>query len=100
MLTPCCARILLDVGLPAHVIDAGLLRAASASVHRPAGGPLADGPGWLPWASVAVALAGAGYGLFRNRLPAFVVRPVRISQSAPTRVLEIPHSGLMGDYAA
>ncbi|WP_354457265.1 hypothetical protein [Methylobacterium radiotolerans] len=29
-----------------------------------------------------------------------MVRPVSASQSAPTRALEVLHSGLIGDYAA
>ncbi|MGH1572705.1 complex I subunit 5 family protein [Methylobacterium sp. P31] len=100
MLAPCCVLLALDVGLPASPIEHALPRAVAAFMHRPAGGALAEGPGWLPWASVAAALAGAGYGLFRKRLPAFVVRPVSATQSAPTRALEILHSGLIGDYAA
>ncbi|GJD46275.1 hypothetical protein AFCDBAGC_4155 [Methylobacterium cerastii] len=69
-------------------------------MHRPTMAALAEGPSWLPWASVALALAGAGYGLFRTRLPKLVVRPLRATQSAPTRTLELLHSGLIGDYAA
>ncbi|WP_342105834.1 complex I subunit 5 family protein [Methylobacterium sp. SI9] len=100
MLAPCCALLAVDLALPAGPIAHALPRAVSAFMHRPEGGMLAEGPGWLPWFSVAAALAGAGYGLFRKRLPAFVVRPVRATQSAPTRALEILHSGLIGDYAA
>ena len=100
MLAPCCVLLALDVALPADLIAHALPRAVSAFMHRPEAGTLAEGPGWLPWASVAAALAGAGYGLFRNQLPAFVVQPVRATQSAPTRALEILHSGLIGDYAA
>lgn len=100
MLAPCCALLAVDIVLPPDLIAHALPRAVSAFMHRPATGPLGEGPGWLPWASVAAALAGAGYGLFRNRLPALVVRPVRVTQSAPTRALEILHSGLIGDYAA
>ncbi|MBE7201449.1 MAG: NADH-quinone oxidoreductase subunit E, partial [Parafilimonas terrae] len=99
MLAPCCALLALDAGLPANLIEHALPRAAAAFMHRSPGGSLAEGPGWLPWASVTIALAGAGYGLFRQRLPAFVVRPVSATQSAPTRALEILHSGLIGDYA-
>ncbi|MBE7245331.1 MAG: NADH-quinone oxidoreductase subunit E [Actinomycetospora chiangmaiensis] len=100
MLAPCCVLLALDLALPASWIADALPRAAAAFMHRPAAGALGEGPGWLPWASVVAALAGAGYGLFRNRLPAFVVRPVRATQSAPTRALEVLHSGLIGDYAA
>nr|WP_276081423.1 proton-conducting transporter membrane subunit [Methylobacterium sp. GC_Met_2] len=99
MLAPCCALLAVDVALPAGPIAHALPRAVSAFMRRPEAGMLAEGPGWLPWVSVAVALLGAGYGLFRKRLPAFVVRPVSASQSAPTRALEILHSGLIGDYA-
>ncbi|MCJ2022243.1 NADH-quinone oxidoreductase subunit E [Methylobacterium sp. E-065] len=99
MLAPCCALLAVDVALPAGPIAHALPRAVSAFMHRPEAGMLAEGPGWLPWVSVAAALAGAGYGLFRKRLPAFVVRPVSATQSAPTRALEILHSGLIGDYA-
>jgi multicomponent Na+:H+ antiporter subunit D len=100
MLAPCCALLALDVGLPPSLIEDALPRAAAAFMHRPQSGALVEGPGWLPWASVAAALAGASYGLFRQRLPSFVVRPVSVTQSAPTRALEILHSGLIGDYAA
>jgi len=100
MLAPCCALLALDVAIPAEVIAQALPRAAAAFMHRPDAGALAEGPAWLPWASVAAGLAGAGYGLFRNRLPKVVVRPVSATQSAPTRALEILHSGLIGDYAA
>ncbi|MCJ2062087.1 NADH-quinone oxidoreductase subunit E [Methylobacterium sp. J-088] len=99
MLAPCCALLAVDVALPAGPIAHALPRAVSAFMRRPEAGMLAEGPGWLPWVSVAAALLGAGYGLFRKRLPAFVVRPVSASQSAPTRALEILHSGLIGDYA-
>ncbi|MGH1591098.1 proton-conducting transporter membrane subunit [Methylobacterium phyllosphaerae] len=99
MLAPCCVLLALDVGLPADLIAHALPRATSDFMHRPMAGALAEGPAWLPWASVAFALAGAGYGLFRRRLPAFVVRPVSVTQSAPTRALEVLHSGLIGDYA-
>ncbi len=100
MLAPCCLLLALDIALPAALIEHALPRAASAFMHRPTVHALAEGPGWLPWASVAAALAGAGYGLFRRHLPPFVVRPVSATQSAPTRVLEMLHSGLIGDYAA
>jgi multicomponent Na+:H+ antiporter subunit D len=100
MLAPCCALLALDVAVPPGAIEETLPRAVSAFMHRPQGGPLAEGPGWLPWASVAAALAGAGYGLFREKLPRLVVRPVSATQSAPTRALEVLHSGLIGDYAA
>jgi multicomponent Na+:H+ antiporter subunit D len=100
MLAPCCALLALDVGLPPSLIEDALPRAAAAFMHRPQSGALVEGPGWLPWASVAAALAGASYGLFRQRLPSFVVRPVSVTQSAPTRALAILHSGLIGDYAA
>ena len=100
MLAPCCVLLALDAGLPASLIEHGIPRAASAFMHRPAVGAFAEGPAWLPWASVAAALVGAGYGLFRKRLPAAVVRPVSVTQSAPTRALELLHSGLIGDYAA
>jgi multicomponent Na+:H+ antiporter subunit D len=100
MLAPCCALLALDVGLPASLIEHALPRAASAFMHRPAVDAVAEGPGWLPWMSVLAALAGAAYGLFRDRLPAFVVRSVGATQSAPTRALEALHSGLIGDYAA
>ncbi len=100
MLAPCCVLLALDVGVPAGLIEHALPRAASAFLHRPAVETLAEGPGWLPWASVVAALAGAGYGLFRRRLPALVVRPVSATQSAPTRALEVLHSGLIGDYVA
>ncbi len=99
MLAPCCVLLALDLGLPKSLIEEALPRAAAAFMHRPPGGALAEGPGWLPWASVAAALAGAGYGLFREKLPAFVVRPVSATQSAPTRALGVLHSGLIGDYA-
>jgi multicomponent Na+:H+ antiporter subunit D len=100
MLAPCYVLLALDLALPASWITDALPRAAAAFMHRPAAGALGEGPGWLPWASVAAALAGAGYGLFRSRLPAFVVRPVSATQSAPTPALEVLHSGLIGDYAA
>jgi multicomponent Na+:H+ antiporter subunit D len=100
MLAPCCVLLALDVGLPASLIEHALPRAASAFMHRPAVAAVAEGPGWLPWMSVLAALAGATYGLFRDRLPAFVVRSVGATQSAPTRALEALHSGLIGDYAA
>ncbi|WP_457105771.1 complex I subunit 5 family protein [Methylobacterium sp. P5_C11] len=99
MLAPCCVLLALDVGLPADLIAHALPRATSDFMHRPMAGALAEGPAWLPWTSVVLALAGAGYGLFRRRLPAFVVRPVSVTQSAPTRTLEVLHSGLIGDYA-
>ncbi|MBL7405856.1 NADH-quinone oxidoreductase subunit E, partial [Escherichia coli] len=82
------------------LIEHALPRAASALMNRPAVVALAEGPVRLPWATLAAALAGAGYGLFRRHLPASVVRPVSASQSAPTRALEVLHSGLIGDYAA
>jgi len=100
MLAPCCVLLALDVGLPASLIADRIPRAASAFTHRPAVEALAEGPLWLPWISVALALAGAGYGLFRNLLPKLIVRPVSATQSAPTRTLEVLHSGLIGDYAA
>ncbi|MCJ2053706.1 complex I subunit 5 family protein [Methylobacterium sp. J-070] len=100
MLAPCCVLLALDVALPADLIEHAVPRAASAFLHRPAVAALAEGPAWLPWTSLTAALAGAGYGLFRRRLPALVVRPVSVTQSAPTRALEVLHSGLIGDYAA
>jgi len=100
MLGPCCALLALDMGVPAGLIEHALPRAASAFMHRPVVDAVSEGPGWLPWASVAAALAGAGYGLLRNHLPALLVLPVRATQSAPTRALEALHSGLIGDYAA
>ena len=63
-----------------------------------------DQPRLLGLAAGAFAYAlirfAEAYGLFRQRLPSFVVRPVSVTQSAPTRALEILHSGLIGDYAA
>ncbi|SDM43328.1 multisubunit sodium/proton antiporter, MrpD subunit [Methylobacterium phyllostachyos] len=100
MLAPCCALLALDVAIPPELIAHALPRAAAAFMHQPAAGALVEGPAWLPWASVAAGLAGAGYGLFRNRLPKIVVQPVSATQSAPTRALEFLHSGLIGDYAA
>ncbi|MCJ2070728.1 NADH-quinone oxidoreductase subunit E [Methylobacterium sp. J-030] len=100
MLAPCCILLAVDIVLPPDLIAHALPRAVSAFTHRPETGPLGEGPGWLPWFSVAAALAGAGYGLFRKRLPPVLVRPVHVTQSAPTRALEILHSGLIGDYAA
>ncbi|TXM67242.1 proton-conducting transporter membrane subunit [Methylobacterium sp. WL120] len=100
MLAPCCVLLALDVGMPAGLIADAIPRAAPAFMHRPTMAALAEGPSWLPWASVALALAGAGYGLFRTRLPKLVVRPLRATQSAPTRTLELLHSGLIGDYVA
>jgi multicomponent Na+:H+ antiporter subunit D len=69
-------------------------------MHRAADNGFVEGPGWLPWGSVAAAVVGATYGLFRHRLPTLLVRPVSATQSVPTRALEMLHSGLIGDYAA
>ena len=100
MLVPCCVLLTLDIGMPPGLVADAIPRAASAFLHRPPAGALAEGSSSLPWASVALALAGAAYGLFRTRLPKLVVRPFRATQSAPTRTLELLHSGLIGDYAA
>ena len=100
MLGPCCVLLAFDVGLPASLIANATPEAASAFMHQPSVSAKAEGPAWLTWISVALALAGAGYGLFRTRLPKLVIRPLRATQSVPTRALELLHSGLIGDYAA
>ncbi|MDP4024189.1 proton-conducting transporter membrane subunit [Methylobacterium sp. NEAU 140] len=100
MLAPCCVLLALDMIAPPGLVSEHAGAAAAAFMHRPQGGPLAEGPAWLPLASVAAALLIAGYALFRQRLPGLVVRPVQATQTAPTRALEALHSGLIGDYAA
>jgi multicomponent Na+:H+ antiporter subunit D len=100
MLGPCCVLLALDVGFPADLIEHAIPRAAASFMHRAADNGFVEGPGWLPWGSVAAAVVGATYGLFRHRLPALLVRPVSATQSGPTRALEMLHSGLIGDYAA
>ncbi|KAB1072861.1 NADH-quinone oxidoreductase subunit E [Methylobacterium planeticum] len=98
MLAPCCLLLALDVLAPEERI-AGMAAHAVPSFLRQAGtAALPPGPGWTAWLSLALALGTAAFALFRERLPDWLDRSVRTTQSAPTRALEALHSGLIGDY--
>lgn len=100
MLAPCCVMLITNVALPSGWIRDTAPGAVAAFSRHTLTGPLNEGPAGLAWASVAGAVALASYALFRHRLPRVVVGPIRATQSAPTRLLEALHSGLIGDYVA
>ncbi len=100
MLAPCCAMLALDAALPPDWIHGMAPGAVAAFSQHTLHGTLSEGPSWPAWASVAGAMVLAAFALFRHRLPGVIVRPIRVTQSAPTRALEALHSGLIGDYVA
>ena len=55
---------------------------------------------WLTWVAVALALAIAGYGLFRERLPQMFRGATRGALGPIFHGLEALHSGLVNDYVA
>lgn len=100
MLGPCCVLLALDVLVPADWIGNFAPDAVKAFTRQTMTGALDAGSAKTAWASVAGAIALAAYALFRHRLPGFVVHPLQRTQSAPARLLEALHSGLIGDYVA
>ena len=55
---------------------------------------------WLAWAAMALALAIAGFDLFRDRLPKMTKDATRGAFGPVFRGLEAVHSGLVSDYIA
>ncbi len=55
---------------------------------------------WLMWVSAAGSILIAGYGLFRERLPAFAKTATRSVLGPLFKGLETLHSGLINDYIA
>ena len=100
MLGPCCVLLALDVLVPAEWVRSVAPGAISAFTRHTMTGALDMGPIKAAWTSVGGAVALAAYALFRHRLPGFVVKPLQRTQSAPARLLETLHSGLIGDYVA
>ena len=100
MLAPACVLLALDVLVPADWVRAIAPGAVSAFSRQTMTGPLHMGAATGAWVSVAAAMTLAAYALFRHRLPAIVVRSLQRTQSAPARLLEALHSGLIGDYVA
>ena len=57
-------------------------------------------PSWVPWISVALALAIAAYELTRRRLPRLLVSGWDRRTAPVLNGLQTLHSGLVGDYVA
>ena len=83
-----------------HPDAAALLRLAApkpvAAMSLPAQAPHL----WLMWVSAAGSILIAGYGLFRERLPAFAKTATRSVLGPLFKGLETLHSGLINDYIA
>ena len=71
------------------VLAAGLAACSAPGPNHPPGEP------WDPYEK-----RNRSVHEFNKNLDRSVIRPVSASQSAPTRALEVLHSGLIGDYAA
>ncbi len=95
MLTP--AAVLLLLAIPAAFFADPIASGAAAQVMGGApvgrtGTPLP----WLPWVSVALAVAIAALDLFRGR----VTQMLTTLSSPVSRLLQAVHSGIVGDYVA
>lgn len=98
MLAPCCLLLALDVLAPQERIAGIAARAVPSFMRQMGTAAFPHGPDWTAWLSLALALGTAAFALFHDRLPDWLDRSVRTTQSVPTRALEALHSGLIGDY--
>lgn len=99
MLAPCAVLLALNLAAPSETVEHVVRRAMPDFVHRSGGRlDLPHGIVWLPWISVALALLLAAYDLSRARLPALLAKAGEGARTAPLRLLDAAHSGLIGDY--
>ena len=101
MMLPCVVLLVLAVGAGwaaqpfiDHAVGSflghGAARSASPGVAH----------AFVPWLSLGLAVAVAGYDLLRFRLPGAMNHGVTLGLQPFHRVLEAWHSGLVGDYVA
>ncbi|HET9148464.1 MAG TPA: proton-conducting transporter membrane subunit [Acetobacteraceae bacterium] len=88
------ARIVLPFMHPQAEAILGL---APMKARHPAGVPEAPAS-WVPWFSVALALAIAAFELTRRHLPRLLVAPIDKVLNPALGLLRTIHSGLISDY--
>ena len=92
--------LLLALSLPLGAAAGPLAWHAAAGFMGMSGaGPVpAEASSWLPWLSVALAFALAGFNLSRQLLPKSLIGAVDRVTGPPSDGLRVLHSGMVGDY--
>ena len=102
MMLPTTALLLLALAAPERAAGFAQHAAGWITQHRDLADlpPLPHAPDWLPWASVALACAIAGWQLGRSHLPRGWTGGTDALFATPVRALQKLHSGQVGDYVA
>ena len=98
MLAPCVALLAAAISAPSGSVEnlARQFAPLLASTEPESAGTPA--PAWLPWLSVALALAICSYSLFLQELPKTITRMIHLALKPIFGALNAMHSGLVGDY--
>ncbi|WP_246682737.1 proton-conducting transporter membrane subunit [Methylobacterium sp. WL9] len=98
MLAPCLVLLALNLAAPAGPVEDLVRNAVPNFLHlTEPQAALPHGIAWLPWLSVVLAVALAGYDLSRGHLPRALLK-LGGATASPFRLLDVAHSGLIGDY--